>query len=603
MQKSYDRNRSGDSDNRQKVDAIIKKELNLFFKKNMNDHRVINRLREKYSNKDIVHAVFEAYKDRQNYIQRKAKKFKQLMLTHYSDRSLTSTDLIRKAKKYQKKLGLSDDEFDMFVNLIVSDASIESDLFKLPATKMSRTLGYSQALLVTGDTLNVGVDEENVVQDILRMYGETKSLHSQVVLQSLGYSDLDDQARHGRMCKSKDNIYSYVHPVIAAFFFPKIRIIDRHLLIANLGYIVHCKKHGKPIMTQPDVELYYNLIRDPNEHVCDTESAIVDLKNRYYLQTKLWDSVLNLRQGKYYHDNLTDFLTAIDQCKSSIYDAPDLTYVKDEGAILRRVLAAFSLRPTLVATTRLWGIMSKNPYNLQVDALTRGGITRLTNVPMATLRLPVTIGGMTEEPLNLKDALSQPQWFVENNMIVPKKQEIIHSSDILVFYVGRRFKTINITRLNNPYNFQSLPMTVAGWETMNEHPVAYDDVMRLRNEVFLLRSVVCVKQTSVDQDSQNVKMITGCCTYVKEKYMNDSLKSALNNEDASKLVSAAEKLKTWWKYDPQQAGINKMKGDGQTLPFYKLPKENVKECIKKNGTIFLYEKLGSAHNFATIPTM
>ncbi len=110
-------------------------------------------------------------------------------------------------------------------------------------------------------------------------------------------------------------------------------------------------------MTKPDFELYWDLITDPNESVCAIDSAIKDLRNRYVLQTKIWESVLNLRQGRYYQDNLQEFLMAVDNCKGNIIDCPDQTYVKDEGSILRRILAAFAIRPTIVRTTRLYGLL------------------------------------------------------------------------------------------------------------------------------------------------------------------------------------------------------------------------------------------------------
>ena len=38
------------------------------------------------------------------------------------------------------------------------------------------------------------------------------------------------------------------------------------------------------------------------------------------------------------------------------FDAADLAYVKDEGTILRKLFAAFSLRPTIVQTVPYYGI-------------------------------------------------------------------------------------------------------------------------------------------------------------------------------------------------------------------------------------------------------
>jgi hypothetical protein len=603
MSKFNDRTNEDASGSNQKIDAIIKKELSTFFKKNMNDHRVVSRLREKYGDKNVVHAVFEAYKERSSYIERKSRKFKHLMMSHYSDRNLNQTDLVKKAKKYQEKLGLSDDEFEMFVNFLFTDKSTMQDAYSLPSTKMTKTLGYSQHMLSSGDMLNVAVDEENVVQDILRMYGETKQLHGQVVLQSLGYIELNDNIKQGEICKVKHNMFTFVHPVVAALFLPKIDLLDQQMLIANFGYLIHCKKNGLPIMTQPDVELYYNLIKDPNEHVCDSESAIKDIRNRYLLQTKLWDSVINLRQGKFYEDNVTDFLTAVDQCKSSVYDAPDLTYVKDEGAILRRLLAAFSIRPTLVATQRLWGTMaSANPYNLGNDPYSAAGISHLTSVPMATLRLPMELSGKatgSDGSITLSDALEQPQWFVENNMILPKKQNIIHSRDVLIFYVGRRFKSIHVSRLDHQHGFSSLPMTVAGWEKINKRSVDFEQVYTLNEtEKFVLRSVVALSEHSSGPGDSGHKL-TRCVAYVSELGISmgrdeyaTKLKIKDYNAEEIKANAFDNLITGWYAYDPLtsvSSGNKPLAGPTESTAY--------DTQIKQNGVIYVYQKIGSAERY------
>ncbi len=609
MSKSYDRTSGDDSRSRRNSKtAVIAKELSNLFKKKVTDYQVINRLREKYTDRDLVNSIFEAYKERQNYILRKAKKFKQLLLDHYADRQLTETELIRKAKKYQKKVDLSDDEFEMFVALVKHDRTLESQMFALPATKMAQTLGFSQTLLHTADALNVPVEEESVVQDILRMYGETKSLHSQVVLQSLTYKECAPEALNGKVCRDKHNFYSFVHPVVAALFLPKVKLLEEHMLIANFGYIIHCKKHGLPIMTLPDFELYWDLIRDPNDHVCDSESAIKDLRNRFYLQTKLWDSVLNLRQGKYYQDNLNDFLAAIDQCRSNIYDAPDLTYVKDEGAILRRILGAFSLRPTLVVTRRLWGMLGTTAPFLPTGYYgAQGIVSPPITVPMVTLRLPLKSGVAGTVPrVNIEDALSQPQWFVENNMIIPKVQDIIHSRDVLFFYVGRRYKHISISRLSTPYNFTSLPMTVAGWERLNDINVGYQPVMNILDDKYSLKSVVTIDSTEVTVSAPDCKdtkknLIVGSNAIVFCEHTVPSVLTGPQPAPAPGVPAPPAVLpgtKTVHRYDPLGAALGSagrlaaaLGPAKQTVPVQNITGDpTLTNTIETKGTIFMYVK-------------
>lgn len=495
--KSYTRDEGSGSSN------VAKELKNLFSEGSANDYKVLSKLRSRHKDETFINAVFDAYKERQAQIMKKSKKFKQLMFDRYSGRNLSGNELVRKAKKYQKKLNLNDDEFNMFVNLLYTEQSPYSDFTAQPTTKISRTLGYSPSILAAADKLNVSAKESGVVQKILEMYSTTRALHSNIVLQSLTYRDCAPEALTGKYNTTKNNRFSFVHPVVAALFLPRVNFLDEHMLIANIGYIIKCKHEGQPIMTKPDFELYNDLIRDPNDNACNMDSAIKDLHNRYELQTRLWDQVLNLRQGRYYADSMNNFLVAVDNCRSNVYDAPDLTYVKDEGAVLRRLLSAFSIRPTIVSTTRLWGMLGTNPQGFSSNPMSMMGIGNLTTVPMVTLRLPLNISG-AKSSVDIQEALTQPQWFVENKMIVPKSQNIIHSRDVLFFYVGRRFKTINISRVNTPCNFTALPMTVAGWEALNDTVVNFGQTISVLNDLYRLRSVVIV-----DAASTKHKLIVG----------------------------------------------------------------------------------------------
>jgi hypothetical protein len=80
-------------------------------------------------------------------------------------------------------------------------------------------------------------------------------------------------------------------------------------------------------------------------------------------------------------------------------------------------------------------------------------------------------------------------------MIVPKSYSIITSKDVLFFYIPRRYKTVNYTSLNAPYNFQSLPTTVSGLESVNEVTVNFECSMDLLNETFQLRSTILVERS------------------------------------------------------------------------------------------------------------
>ena len=69
--------------------------------------------------------------------------------------------------------------------------------------------------------------------------------------------------------------------LLQAMFLPKIEIFEKQLFIANIAYIVKQKYNKKPIMTSNDYELFYNMVRDPTDVVCSSESPVKDLLKRF----------------------------------------------------------------------------------------------------------------------------------------------------------------------------------------------------------------------------------------------------------------------------------------------------------------------------------
>lgn len=526
--------------------AQIQSEVKKLFKENKTDYEVLSHLRSNYKDADLVDMIFDSYKERLTKIHNKARKFHFLIVNKYNKQGLSFDRMVSKAKKYAKKLNLSDDEFQTFLNLAFSEKSLmPSEVEGLPRNALARTLGYDQ---VMQNRLNVKAEDAGVVEDIIRLQENTKTLHSQVVLQSMTYKDCDQTAVLGGndYANYRNNWYSFVHPIIALLFLPRIKMLDEMMLIANIGLIVKRKNEGKQLLTQPDYLLYWNLITDPNESVCDNKSPMKDLYNRFFLQTKLYDCVLNFRQGKFYNDKLSDFLVAIDNCKNHIFDAPDLTYVRDEGTILRRLLSAFSIRPTLVAATRLFNVLGAfsmpgdmNSYQNQGY----GGISKVYRVPIINYRLPLhliqKVTGSAIQNFKLTDSLSQTQWYVEDNSIVPRSQHIIHSNELIFFYVGRRYQNFYISSSTMPYNVNTLPMTVAGLEKINTNPVEVDDIIKLRGEEYILRGGIII-EVSENTDPEK-RFIVGSSAFIK------GIVQPVNNNT----IELNNKL---YFYDPQSSG-------------------------------------------------
>jgi hypothetical protein len=500
--KDSTRNNRGDTPNKYNNSTAIDNEVRELIKKTGSEYEALTELNTKYGEDKMIKTVFTAYKDKMDYIRRKADKFKNVLVSKYGNMNMPFSEIMRKAKKYSIKYKFTNDEFDAFFKLACSDNTLNTtNIYNVPATKMGNTLGYSSAMAV-GDKLKVKENEYSVLDKILKIHTATKPLHQQIILQSLTYRDCATEALYGKFDSMRHNPYSYIHPVIAALFLPKVNYLDEHMLIASIANIVKSKREGLPIVTKPEFELFWDIVTDPNELECVDmrASPIEDLLNRIYVQNILWESVLSLRRGVYYNEKLASFLMAIDNCSGSVFDTPDLVYVKDEGTILRRLLGAFSLRPTVVTTTPL--------YNGAVSNFSPVNLSQVTTVPVITLRIPLNISNKNVS-VKLREGIEQAQWYLENKKIIPKSQSIIHSRDVVFFYVPRRYQNINFARLTAPFNFANLPVTVSGFEKINDVVVDFDYNLTIMNDSFNLRSVVIIERSKT-----NSNLIVGCSTLI-----------------------------------------------------------------------------------------
>lgn len=585
--KNFNSNTRGDDYSNPQNDNITR-EVEELIKAKLSDQEAWQRLKAKYpNNQELVDRIFDARKNIFSNIYRRAKKFKQAILDRYGSLGLNRADLLRKAKKYVKRYNFSDAEFDLF-DIILNTDSNSKYAYTLPTSQMAKTLGFD-SYVATSSKLNVKPTEQAIVEEIVNKYGETKPLHNQLILQTLTYQDTAPEALAGCFDSCKDNAYQYIHPVIAALFIPKVELLEEQILLSNIGYIVQRKANEQPIMTLPDYKLYWDMVIDPNELACTTTNAIADLRNRFNLQTHLWNAVFNLRQGRYYYketSGLLQFMQALDNCKNVIHDAPDLTYVKDEGTILRKILSAFSLYPTYVSVTKLWNMFMGSSYGLPCAPSDMTGFGNVKRVPMIPLRLPPTMAQSTTA-VSIEEALTQPQWYFENTRIVPKTLQIIHSNEVIFFYVCRRYQSVNIAKLGIPCNFTNLPMSISGWEKINEHPVNAPRHLTIGTDIFELRSVVLVEKTQV----QNVSMAVGSSAMITVPM--DPSQGRL--EESCIL------------YDPQGAAVMIEDGAGyvRNKPITVIPCEqsfmgnangiesfDQRACTR--GTIFMYKKVPAA---------
>ena len=505
---------------------IIDNEVKKLFKENAHhiSSTAMFKLREKYGDEDLLDQIQDAFIDRSREVRKRAKKFAKLISERYSTQNYPLHILLKKALKYKKKYNLSDGEFEEFRRVYEQALTGKEDpqhvSLTVPFTNMSRALG--QGMIDADDGMKFDDRDFEILQQLMRLYNETKSTHAQVVLQSMTYQDLAQQSLNGEYIRERHNPHCHVHPVVAALFLPKIDLFDQNMLHANIAYIVKQRYKKQPILTSTDYTLFYDLISDPTDVVCSSDSAVKDLYHRAQLQCHLWNSVISLRNGRYYDCNTTNFKIAIDNCRRSVNDNPDLMYEDDEGTVLQRLLGAFSIRPTIVATSPLYNTLGNNTL------MTQHVMPKVTSMPYVTLKIPPLKSSVVDVQLKLEDALNMSQWYVEDGNVVPRNQSIIYSKGVLIFFVPRRAHTLNIGQLVAPMQaqFNRLPRTVAGFDRLNDTHVEFENSLSLGNgdHEYNLKSVVVVEINDMISDTitgDGSKLITGCSTCVRRDTNSD----------------------------------------------------------------------------------
>jgi len=478
------------------IDAEVSK---LFKKGDQVDTSTLLSLKNKYGDEELVEAIQKEFLDRRRRVIKGAKKFANAIRKKYSNTDTPFHTLLERARKHKKALKLSEAEFNEFQRLYEQELAGTSPKHKtlLPVTNMMKVLGHIAEAQSYDGSMNISSKDYKYLDEIRKIHAQSKSTHAQVMLQSMQYRDCDYQALTGKYHPEHGHQPgNHVHPVIAALFLPKIDALENHFLYSNISGIVENKFNKKPLVTKPDYELFYSLVTDPNDVVCDSKSAVADLLNRVHLQNHLWNSVLHLRNGQYYNTSFREFMSVVDNCRLNKHDNPDLIYGRHDGTVLKRLISAFSFRPTVVATVPVYQVYNTNPYhqNVRPDVM---------SVSMINLRIMASV--TNSSPISLKGALQQHQLFMDGNTVTPRQTDIIYSKGVLFFYVDRRAYTMRINQ-HEPFNMARLPTAVSGFERINMRRVNFDNNINLRNDRYTLRSVVCAE---INRNDPNSNLVVG----------------------------------------------------------------------------------------------
>jgi hypothetical protein len=417
----------------------------------------------------------------------------------------------------------------------------------------------------TNNKIHVSDGDHRLVKDILALYDMNRALWQQVTLQSITYEykfdEVVDKYKLTRDVAKTTNFSSFIHPVVAAMFLPKIARFDEYFLFTNLAYILRCKYLGEPISTYHSYLMLYNLVTDPTDVVCNADSPLKDILNRVMLQVNLWKNVIRLRQGGIY-DTYNSFAAAdlmanIDNCKLSTYDAPDLMMIGDENVIIRRLLSALAFRCATVFSTPttipLFNPNGQNP-NMQVSALNIPiNFTQVTKVPMIYIRLPPsnlpTVGGQAQTS-SIQSALSTVQPMMYNGRLESRAMSVVGTDGVLIVSIPRRtYRPMsgNIYNLPQVFNFANMPHHAFGLETLNNTQVRTNLFLHLTNmkadnnkhsDKLFIKSAVVLKQ----REENKTEFIYGSKTYMFDYNTGEIRGSARVYDPLSKITLGTNDL-------------------------------------------------------------
>ena len=496
---SDNRNNQRNDNSRDSNDDKVKTAVAKIFKemgKNSNDTNYnlnLTKLGDEYGNIKVVEEIQKVWIEKNNYINKKAKKFAQLIREKYSNSRLPFHIILEKARLFKSKYNLSEDEFAQFKRIYEQELiGLKSQEIAHPITNMMKILGTVSGTIKPIANTVINDSDAKTMQDIIKLHASSRPLHAQVLLQSIQYQDCAYEALSGEYRRELGHKPGEsIHPVIAAMFLPKIQVLDDHFLLSNIASIVKARYNDEPLVTKPDYQLFYSLINDPNDIICDNKSSILDLYNRALIQNQLWENVLNLRNGQYYGRHFRDFIGSIDQCKLNRYDTPDLVYGRYDGTILKRLISAFSFRPTIVSTLPIYNtpIVNINPYQQTIRPM-------VTSVSMINLKLPPILN--EDVTIDLEDSLNSQQLFLENNIITPRSTSIIYSNGVLFFYIDRRTNVIRPQDMQ-PFNISKFPISVSGFERINDNAINFKCEMTINKDIYRLRSVVLAEVNNISE--------------------------------------------------------------------------------------------------------
>lgn len=511
----------------------------------------------------------------------------------YGGSDYTHTEVVAAARKHMKKNDLNEGEFNLFEEYLPqlrSKTTNALDKFKFN-TPFSKKLGkVTPANVNMVGRLRLETEEDKKAYGRIRgIARNNKQLHHAVTAQSMVYHG----AHHIVNTQYKGRVppNCSFHPVLAALFLNNIPYVENRILFSNLANMVVDRAANRAPLFEPDCRFLIDLTRSTSEMLCHPKSLMHDLLSRVVMQEKIRDLVLKFRSGIVYHESFLDFLQLIDSCSMSSYDAPNFMYMQDEGAILRKIMEAFCMRPLKIVSAPTMGTMATNftsrgqlPWGMQ-PIVERGSIC--VQIPHPSMS-PANGGS-----IDLLSCFQIPQLISMGGVLQSRQHNLLYTQGTFIFYVNRRVEPVHFsTRMRQQARFV-IPQP-AGIERLNPAPIDFQTTLPLRRKNYVIKSVVCCTTFDAEQgghlNSGNtpIKRILGCHTLFSIENYTDG-----NNGTATDPT-------TYWSYHPQGAlfqngapsfilnNSNSTSTEGHAFTKFNTKEEFVEIC-KTSGTIYVYD--------------
>jgi hypothetical protein len=547
------------------------------------------QLREEYGDVNFVDKLQKSYIYEDNRVSKKAKKVARFFRDKYGDKQVPYHYLLEKVGQYQKKYKFSDAVFSRFQEIIENELiGSKSKEVLIPATRMMKVLGYMDVTFSKNNAKALTDIDARSIQEILKLNSNPviRDKHRQVIMQSHTYklNNLLINDKSYRPELGDSNTGPLVHPVIAALFIQKIPIIDSHFLHSSLANIIDCRFNNKNLQYITDIKLFNALIRDPNDILCNSESPYADLLGRVKIQHCLWETVSNFRDGRFYRvPAFNMLLQELELCNLISNGEKASLFGNTDGTILKRLLNAFSFRPTVLfhmpREFQPQVVFNTNPFQQIIRPV-------VTNTSLIHLKPPIQFGNMNRiNQIKLEDALKQAQLSIEHGKMVSRETHISFSNGVVFFYVDRRQTKFYDTKLKGPtfpfdINYSGVPYSVMHtYDTLNNIEVIADNIMTINNKHYRLLNVVIAETLNLESK--------------KEVIINSSLLFSPNDDD----IQMAH-MNRWVRYDPIGLNNDIKTGSAVNTPFGVIIENrsitnpvSSNDLISTKGIIYIYESL------------